>query len=195
MSSCAWELHWTHGLLSWLAILRPLQDVEKSFEQFGIKLPLKKGDIKDAQENFDNWSENMTESANKMSPLYILNEQTQVSRVAYTAAVLLFSLRKNDAPSNRCCNHLACLKRFVFLTFLGCPCRVRSRAPWSQMPNCLSVLALRLPCTVRCTIMLSKAWSMSHASEGMLPTLQPKVNGPPVLPGTSMMKCWRASIC
>ncbi|KAK9865122.1 hypothetical protein WJX84_003993 [Apatococcus fuscideae] len=54
-----------------------VRDVEKSFEQFGIKLPLKKGDIKDAQENFDNWSENMTESANKMSPLYILNEQTQ----------------------------------------------------------------------------------------------------------------------
>lgn len=52
--------------------------MEQRFERVGIKLPLKKSDIKDAQNNFDDWSSSLTENANKMSPLYILNEQTKV---------------------------------------------------------------------------------------------------------------------
>ena len=61
-----------------IALIRLLQEVEQRFERVGIKLPLKKKDIKDAQNNFDDWSSSMTENANKMSPLYILNEQTKV---------------------------------------------------------------------------------------------------------------------
>ena len=59
-------------------MLRHAQDVETQFEKVGIKLPLKKADIRDAQENFDSWSSSLTENANKLSPLYILNEQTKV---------------------------------------------------------------------------------------------------------------------
>ncbi|KAK9833888.1 hypothetical protein WJX74_009014 [Apatococcus lobatus] len=53
------------------------REVEERFERVGIKLPLKKADIQDAQNNFDDWSSSMTANANKMSPLYILNEQTK----------------------------------------------------------------------------------------------------------------------
>ena len=58
---------------------RHVQEVEDRFAKVGIKLPLKKADIKDAQDNFDNWSASMTQNANKLSPLYILNEQTKVA--------------------------------------------------------------------------------------------------------------------
>ncbi len=55
-----------------------MQEVEDRFEKVGIRLPLKKKNIQDAQDNFDSWSASMTENANKLSPLYVLNEQTKV---------------------------------------------------------------------------------------------------------------------
>ena len=58
-----------------------MQEVEAKFEKVGIKLPLKKKDIQNAQDNFDTWSASMTENANKLSPLYVLNEQTKVRQV------------------------------------------------------------------------------------------------------------------
>ena len=68
--------------------------MEERFESVGIKLPLKKSDIKDAQNNFDDWSSSMTANANKMSPLYILNEQTKVT----SSSMFRICLNKLSGP-------------------------------------------------------------------------------------------------